>query len=363
MDNLKEFYITFDPENFESGIDMIAVTATPAIELTALRFSKDDSTELKYKFTLDEEKRMIAGPVIIPNKKIYRRDKENGEYYVIFTEEVIEQMVDKFFSELRETIFNIEHNYKETINGFVKGSWIIEDSNNDKSNYYGFKDLPKGTFFIEAKISDDDDWNKIKEMDAVGFSIEGLMGLLNKNNKEQKFKQMSKKKKFVANKLAVKKMFNATTKKFEEVLVSDQEDVLIVEELEVGAEAAVLADDATVEVAEDGTYVIESEEVEVTIEEGVITEVQTMEESTEETEQEMASEEEEEEMQEEEVVEDATASMMAQMAEMMAKIAEFETRLETLEGELAETKEEEEMEFKATPKTGERVSKLKQLFK
>lgn len=358
MKKLKEFYITFDPQNFESGIDAIAITQTPAIELTSLRFSKE-SPESKYTFSLDKEKRMIAGPVIIPNKKIYRRDEENGEYYVIFTEEVIEQMVDKFFSELRETIFNLEHNSKETIKGFVKGSWIIEDPDNDKSKYYGFQDLPKGTFFIEAKINDENDWERVKEMDAVGFSIEGLMGLLN-NNKEQKFKQMSKKKKFVANKLSTKKMFNATTKKFEEVLVSENEDVLIVEALEVGAEVEVLTDDAKVETAEDGTYIIESEEVEVTIEEGVITEIETI---SEETEQEMASEEEEEEMQEETSEETNTEEEEADiMAEMMSKIAQFEARLEELEAKLAEKEEEEVMEFKAIP-TGTRVSALKQLIK
>lgn len=475
MRKLKEFYITFDPDDFKSGIDMIALTDTPAIELTALRFTEQSVEEFSYtdypqavrdnaargvrlneaqdnqcatqvgkvraqqlangepvsldtvkrmfsylsrakefynpedteacgtisyllwggeealnwskrivdqenqemqkqlgfKFSIDKEKQVIAGPVMIPNKKIYRKDKENGEYYVIFTEEVIEKMVEKFQSEKRDTIFNMQHNSDDTIRGFIKGSWIVEDPDLDKAVYYGFKDLPVGTFFVEAKIEDQEEWNKLKDMDQVGFSVEGLMGLFNSQiinrDKSQTFKnkkKMKNKRKFVAFKLVTKKMFNKDVKRFEEVLVSDEEEVLIVENLEVGAGVEILNEDAEMVAAEDGTYVIESQEVEVTIEDGEITAVEDMaaedaeSDNGDEDNQEFSEDEDKERKMEEET------SMTVQLAEMLAKMAEFEARLETLEGNVAEQEEAEETAMQFSKQTrSDLLSTIKTLTK
>ena len=42
----------------------------------------------------------------------------------------------------------------------------------DKSKLYGF-DLPNGTWFVKMKIQNEDLWNKIKEGELKGLSIEG----------------------------------------------------------------------------------------------------------------------------------------------------------------------------------------------
>jgi hypothetical protein len=42
----------------------------------------------------------------------------------------------------------------------------------DKSKMYGY-DLPNGTWFVKMKIENDDLWNKIKEGELKGLSIEG----------------------------------------------------------------------------------------------------------------------------------------------------------------------------------------------
>lgn len=457
---LKEFFITFDPDNFESGVDMIAITDNPAIKMNALRFNDNMSfdnypqsvvdnairgielneaqdnkcatqvgkvraqqlankesisietvermfsflsrakefynpedteacgtisyllwggeealewsksvldsleqgmEEKEYKFSINKEKQIIAGPVMIPNKRIYRRDKQNGEYYVIFTSDVIEKMVEKFFSEKRDVIFNIDHT-DETIQGFIKGSWIVADPNNDKANFYKFNNLPEGTFFIEAKINNEDHWEKIKEMESVGFSVEGLMGLLKTNFKT--FNKMSEKRKFVAHKLATKSMFSLATKQFEEVLVSEEEDVLIVEDLSVGSNVEVLDKEARIVTAEDGMYVVESEEVTITIEDGEIKSVDSLtptEEVVEETEE---TEETTQEMSEEttELQEEVDNTMVMQIAEVLAKMAEFETRLESLEANIAEKEEEESMQFNSNTKES-KLSFIKSLTK
>ena len=51
-------------------------------------------------------------------------------------------------------------------------SWIIEDSKLDKSNLYGFS-LPKGTWMVKLKVSNDKLWEEIKSGNLRGLSIEG----------------------------------------------------------------------------------------------------------------------------------------------------------------------------------------------
>ena len=166
------YYITID-EMEDGGIDLISLVENPAIMIKGLAFNKE---EKRFEFKYDNDKQIIAGPAIIPDLPIYRYDDELGEYYVVFTKETIEKMVDRFNQKPKQLPINLEHS-SEIVPAFIKGSWIIEDGINDKSQMYGFTDLPVGTFFIEVKITDKEYWKKIKESDKTGFSIEGMMGL------------------------------------------------------------------------------------------------------------------------------------------------------------------------------------------
>ena len=189
MNNLPTYFMTFDPEDFESGINLIAITETPAIEKNSLRFSEQEILKMIFK---DDDKQMVAGPAIIPDKPIYR-NMNGKEFYVVFTKEVIEQMVAKFNSETREYKFNIEHEEDSLVAGYIKGSWIIEDTEFDKSKFYGFNDLPIGTWFIEAQVEDKEIWtDHIKQMKTVGFSIEGLLGMVTKENLNEQNKKFMK---------------------------------------------------------------------------------------------------------------------------------------------------------------------------
>ena len=51
--------------------------------------------------------------------------------------------------------------------------WIVEHPTYDKSLYYGFNRLPKGTWFGVYKINDDDTWARVKNGELKGFSVAG----------------------------------------------------------------------------------------------------------------------------------------------------------------------------------------------
>jgi len=223
MKELPVYKITIDDLD-ESGIEYVSLVESPAIQVKGLMFNKQEqfaslppcheycvcyidndgnwqfgSTETspcdycqerksiyeqtynfnstKYNFAFNEEKQIIAGPAIIPDLKIYRYDPDLGEYYVLFERPTIEKMVEKFNKVQKEYKINLEHS-STMVPAFIKGSWIIEDMENDKSRMYGFTDLPVGTWFIEVKVEDKKFWmEEVKGKNRNGFSIEGLMGI------------------------------------------------------------------------------------------------------------------------------------------------------------------------------------------
>jgi len=123
-------------------------------------------------FSIDEEKRVVLGPLMIPNKFILRRD-ENGEpYYIYFSRKTIRKMAEKFFKMNNHNNTDINHDENVVTENTLVESWISESMQYDKSNKYGYM-LPPGTWFVSYKINDDETWGKIKSGELKGFSLAG----------------------------------------------------------------------------------------------------------------------------------------------------------------------------------------------
>ena len=128
-------------------------------------------------FSIDEEKKIVLGPLMIPNKFILRRD-ENGEpFYIYFSRETIRKMAEKFFKLNKQNNTDINHDENITNENTLMESWISESMEYDKSKKYGYM-LPPGTWFVSYKINDDETWEKIKSRELKGFSLSG--GFINK---------------------------------------------------------------------------------------------------------------------------------------------------------------------------------------
>ena len=152
------------------GVDAISIVKFPAIEENFVFFNNDFLSLAK----VDEEKKQLVGAILVPDKKIPRLDKEtNEEYDVYFTKETIKQAQKLFMNSLNNNNHTYEH--KEPIQGLtVVESWIKEDKKYDKSNMYGFKNLPIGTWFVQVSAENNPEiWESIKNKEVRGFSIEG----------------------------------------------------------------------------------------------------------------------------------------------------------------------------------------------
>lgn len=151
-----------------SGVDAISLVEFPAIEEDFIAFNRENN----YTFArLDEEKRMITGPAMVPNKQIYRYDKKtNEEYYVFFTPETVEKCAHHYVRDQKAHNTTFEH--KSNVDSvYLVESWIIRQKN-DAAYEMGY-DVPKGTWMVTMKVDNDEVWNNIKNGKVRGYSIEG----------------------------------------------------------------------------------------------------------------------------------------------------------------------------------------------
>jgi len=133
----------------------------------------------KGNFAAQKEKRMIYGPLMIPNILIPRMDDNNEKYFVRFKPETIEKMQQLYMLEKRLDKTNYEHSNKKLPSVVMVESWIVS-GDSDKSYELGFnkEDITKGTWMGGFKVLDTKDgdmiWNDfIKTGKLKGFSVEG----------------------------------------------------------------------------------------------------------------------------------------------------------------------------------------------
>ena len=80
--DLEQRIDSYDIEfNDESVFNNIALVTKPAIQETFIQLSKQEDTQIQLK--IDEEKRMVSGPALIPDQPIYR--KQGGRQFYINT--------------------------------------------------------------------------------------------------------------------------------------------------------------------------------------------------------------------------------------------------------------------------------------
>jgi phage head maturation protease len=159
--------LLIDDTKLEAGINAVSVVESPAIEENFIALKKHE-VELK---EVDAEKRILMGAALVPNKQIYRRNKDK-EFYIYFSEDTVRKASELFLMRANQNNATYEHERKMLDGMSVVESWIIEDEKQDKSAKYKFN-LPKGTWMISMKVNNDEIWNKVKAGEVKGFSIEG----------------------------------------------------------------------------------------------------------------------------------------------------------------------------------------------
>ena len=133
-------------------------------ELRMMPFSKFDFKDY------NDEKRIVTAPVMVAETPIMRWNPDLGKYWVKFSKETIEKMMKKYFRENKIHKVNVNHDPKQQKqNIFMMESYIV--GNRNKSNL--FPDLPEGSWVASYYVDNDEVWEKIKDGEYNGFSLEG----------------------------------------------------------------------------------------------------------------------------------------------------------------------------------------------
>jgi hypothetical protein len=276
-------------ENDESGIYAISLVDDPATKEWFISL-KAEQTDIQLA-TVSDEKRIVVGPVLIPNQLIMRNDPDGGEpFNIMFEAETIAEIHEKFIKNGFQNNSTIEHDGKLIEDVTFTETWIKEDEVHDKSVLYGFKH-PIGTLYGMQKINNDEVWNDyIKTGKVKGFSIDGTKFGLEKINFNTNYMNLEA----IAN--AIKEGFAAiklssddptpevVDVKLAQMRLSDGVTVLEAASFEAGQEVVIVAEDGTTTPAPVGEHELEDGNVLIITEAGIIAEIRVKEMEAEEVE-------------------------------------------------------------------------------
>lgn len=164
--------LILNEDEMQQGINAVSVVHSPAIESNFIAL-KDHAINFA---SVDTEKKILMGPILIPDKPIYRDQLLDGKvekFYCYFSKNTVEKASQMYLIQGNHHNTTLEH--EMALKGLcMVESWIKVDMEKDKSTAYGLND-PIGTWYGSFKVNNDEIWNDyVKTGKVKGFSIEGF---------------------------------------------------------------------------------------------------------------------------------------------------------------------------------------------
>ena len=171
-----ELYELIIEDSETDEVYALSLVENPAIEADWVYFT-EHKEQVKFA-TVDNDKRTIVAPVLIPDKRIYRVDERTGhEYEVFVTAETIEKLAQQYLMKGYQNKATVEHNKNIDGDVTVVESWVSKSSTKDKSANYFTRIFPSGTWFVTLKVNNEKLWQDyVKTGKVKAISIEGLFG-------------------------------------------------------------------------------------------------------------------------------------------------------------------------------------------
>ena len=98
-----------------AGIEAISVVENPAIEEDFIALKNQEEIKLA---ELDKEKKILLGPLLIPNKPIFRKSGDD-EYYIYFSRETVRKASEGFLMKGNQSKSTLEHQHS------IKGLTLV----------------------------------------------------------------------------------------------------------------------------------------------------------------------------------------------------------------------------------------------
>lgn len=154
-----------------TGIFAMSFVELPANESNFVALQRQRPVKL----SIDKQKQLLTGVVLIPDQLIYRNDARLGEYYLKFTAAEIERIALKMMR-TGVALTTTTHRHEKPLKGnYLAELWIVKDSKRDKSVALGLGELPVGTLVASYKIESPAYWRtEVLTGNVKGFSLEGI---------------------------------------------------------------------------------------------------------------------------------------------------------------------------------------------
>lgn len=164
---LETIELFIDDNIEENGIEALSLVKFPAIEENWVALNRH---KIEFK-AIDEEKRIIIGLALVPDKLIFRKDGDRA-YNITFSKETVLKAARLYLKKLNNNNATLEHQ-TEVKGVSVIESWIVQDPKIDKTALYDLSAV-EGAWAVIMGIDNDEVWQDVKNGTYLGISIEGI---------------------------------------------------------------------------------------------------------------------------------------------------------------------------------------------
>jgi hypothetical protein len=163
---LETIELFIDESQDKDGIDALSLVKFPAIEENWVALNNH---RIEFK-SVDDEKRIIIGLALVPDKLIYRKNGDY-EYNIKFSKETVNKAARLYLKKLNNNNATLEH--KTEVEGVsVVESWTVDNPKIDKTALYDLNAV-EGAWAVIMSIDNDKVWEEIKNGTYLGISVEG----------------------------------------------------------------------------------------------------------------------------------------------------------------------------------------------
>ncbi len=163
---LETIELFIDESQDKDGIDALSLVKFPAIEENWVALNNH---RIEFK-SVDDEKRIIIGLALVPDKLIYRKNGDY-EYNIKFSKDTVNKAARLYLKKLNNNNATLEH--KTEVEGVsVVESWTVDNPKMDKTALYDLNAV-EGAWAVIMSIDNDKVWEEIKNGTYLGISVEG----------------------------------------------------------------------------------------------------------------------------------------------------------------------------------------------
>ena len=166
MAKLDTIELFIDETADNDGIEALSLVKFPATEENWVALNNH---RIEFK-SVDDEKRIIIGLALVPDKLIYRKNGDY-EYNIKFSKETVNKAARLYLKKLNNNNATLEH--KTEVEGVsVVESWTVDNPKMDKTALYDLNAV-EGAWAVIMSIDNDKVWEEIKNGTYLGISVEG----------------------------------------------------------------------------------------------------------------------------------------------------------------------------------------------